>query len=156
MTSCPLLVNNSLENDRAKISKVKDLINAKTAGADKERGVVHKEIDLLAFSTSMLESTSIPLARKEIEVLKREIARQDQNFNLVFRKIGLSKKGSLRVTDVIKANENTLMSQQTELVIIKKAVKELQKEERELILKEKRDEESLNRNYELLRVSILF
>ena len=156
MTSCPLLVNNSLENDRAKTCKVKELINAKTSGADKERGVVQKEIDSLASITSMLESTSIPLSRKEIKVLKREIKRQDQNFNLVNRKIGLSKKGSVRVADMIKANENTILSQQTELVVIKKAVNELQKEERELILEEKRDEESLNRIYELLRVSIKF
>ena len=128
----------------------------KTSGADKERGVVQKEIDSLASSTSTLESTSIPLARKEIEVLKREIERQDQNFNLLSRKIGLSKTGSVRVTDMIEANKNTLLSQQTELVVIKKAVNELQKDERELILEEKRDEESLNRIYELLRVSIKF
>ena len=128
----------------------------KTSGADKERGVVQKEIDSLASSTSTLESTSIPLARKEIEVLKREIERQDQNFNLLSRKIGLSKTGSVRVTDMIEANKNTLLSQQTELVVIKKAVNELQKDERELILEEKRDEESLNRIYEVLRVSIKF
>jgi hypothetical protein len=132
---------------------MRELINAKTSGADKERGVLQKEIDSLAMSTSMLESTSIPSAwkeMKEIEVLKKEIKRHNQSFNPVNRKIGLSKKGSVRVAQMIKANENTLLSQQIKLVVINKTVNKLQKEERELVLEGKRGKESLNRIYELL------
>jgi hypothetical protein len=135
---------------------VRDFIDAKTAAADKEREAVKKKIDSLAVTTSTLESTSIPLTRKEIEALRRAIKRQEQSFNLVNKKIGLSKKGSTRVADMIRANEDSLLSQQMELFVIKKAVEELQKEEQALVSEEKRDEEHLNQIYEVLRVSSKF
>ncbi len=135
---------------------MRGLIDAKSAGTDKEREAVQKTVDSLAVSTSTLESTSIPLTRKEIEVRRREIKRQEQNFNLVNKKIGLSKKGSTRVADMIRANEDTLLSQKTELSVIKKAVEELQKEERALVIEEKCGEEHLNQMFEVLRVSSKF
>ncbi len=135
---------------------MRGLIDAKKAGADKEREAVQKMVDSLAVSTSTLESTSIPLTRKEIEVLSREIKRQEQNFTLVNKKIGLSKKGSTRVADMIRANEDTLLSQKTELSVIKKAVEELHKEERALVIEEKCGVEHLNQMHEELRVSSKF
>lgn len=132
---------------------MRGLIDAKSAGADTKREAVQKRVDSLAVSKSTLESTSIPLTRKEIEVLRREIKRQEQNFNLANKKLGLSKKGSTRVAEMIRANEDTLLSQKTELIAIKKAVEELQKEERALVIEEKCNEEHLNQMYDVLRVS---
>jgi hypothetical protein len=135
---------------------MRGLIDAKSEGADKEREAVQKKVDSLAVRTSTLESTSIPLTRKEIEVLRREIKSQEQIFNLVNKKLGLSKKGSTRVADMIRVNEDTLLGQTTELSVIKKAVEELQNEERAIVIEEKICEEHLNQMYEVLRVSSKF
>ena len=60
------------------------------------------------------------------------------------------------MADMIRANEDTLLSQKTELSVIKKAVEELQKEERALVIEEKCGEEHLNQMFEVLRVSSKF
>ena len=57
------------------------------------------------------------------------------------------------MAEMIRANEDTLLSQKTELIAIKKAVEELQKEERALVIEEKCNEEHLNQMYDVLRVS---
>ena len=144
----------SVNNERAKANKVRELIAAKIAATDKERGIVQNEADVISVNITKLE-LEVPAIKKEMEVLKRHIKRADHEFELVSRKIGLSKQGSSRVADIIASNENTILSQQAELTGISRAICELQKDRETLIVEESKDEERLKRIFEMLQVSCL-
>jgi len=142
-----------LDKERAKASKLRELIAAKTNTTDKERAQHQKEVDTLAISSTKVEN-DIPMLQKDADVLKRDIKRTDHEFDMVSRKIGLTKRGSSRVQDILKSNENTLLTQQTELIGIKKAMKELQKAREILVVEESRDQGQLKRIFELLQVGV--
>ena len=142
-----------LDKERAKASKLRELIAAKTNTTDKERSQHQKEVDTLSSSITKVEN-DIPMLQKDVDVVKRDIKRSDHEFDMVSRKIGLTKRGSSRVQDILKSNENTLLTQQTELIGIKKAMKELQKAREILVADESRDQGQLKRLFELLQVSV--
>ena len=148
-----LIASNSLLKDRAKARKVRELIDAKTVTADKDRGVIQKDWDALNSSTTKLEYTYIPMAKKENEVLKRKIKRQEQELDLMNRKRLLRKKGSSRIDDIIKSNENMLLGQQAELISCKKAIYEINKTRGNLVSEESRGKDRLRRTYGVLQVS---
>ena len=142
-----------LDKERAKAAKLRELIAAKTNTTDKERDQHQKEVDTLAISSTKVEN-DIPILQKDVDVVKRDIKRSDHEFDMVSRKIGLTKRGSSRVQDILKSNENTLLTQQTELIGIKKAMKELQKAREILVAEESRDQGQLKRIFEVLQVSV--
>ena len=147
--------NDNLNKERAKENKVQELIAAKMATTDKERAIHQNKADIIRINITKLE-LEIPAIKKETEVLKRDIKRADHEFELISRKIGLSRQGSSRVADIIASNKNTMLSQQAELTGISRAICELQKDRETLILEESKDEERLKRIFEMLQVSCLY
>ena len=145
----------SLNKERAKAYKVRELIAAKIAATDKERGIVQNEADVISVNITKLE-LEVPAIKKDMELLKRHIKRADHEYELVSRKIGLSKQGSSRVADIIVSNENTILSHQAELTGISRAICELQKDRETLLVEESKDEERLKRIFEMLQVSCLY
>lgn len=141
-------------NERAKASQLRKLIETKAKAADKERGALQEEADSLTIRTTKLENTDIPLARRETEVLKRDIKRQEHELGLIGRKIGLSQKAAERINDIIKSNENSLKSQLTELSGIKRTIVELQKARDSIVPDENRDGERLKRSLDVLQVNV--
>ena len=142
-----------LRKDRAKASKLRELISERTAVVNKGKDQLQNDIDLLAISTSKIEST-FPIAHKEVEVIRREIKRAEHEYDMLSRKVGLSKQSSTRVAHIIQSNESTLLSQQNELVGINKAVDEKQRARELLVAEESRDDERLKRVYEGVQVSL--
>ena len=142
-----------LRKERAKASKLRELISERTATVNKGKDQLENEIDLLAISTSKIEST-FPIAHKEVEVIRREIKRAEHEYDMLSRKVGLSKQSSTRVAHIIQSNESTLLSQQNELVGINKAVDEMQRARTKLFAEESRDDERLKRVYEGVQVSV--
>ena len=142
-----------LDKERAKASKLRELIAAKTNTTDKERAQYQKEVDTLSSNIAKVEN-DIPILQKDVDVVKRDIKRTDHEFDMVSRKIGLTKRGSSRVQDILKSNENTLLTQQTELIGIKKAMKELQQAREMLVGEESREQGQLKRIFEVLQVSV--
>ena len=59
----------------------------------------------------------IPAIKKEMEDMKRDIKRADHEFELISRKIGLSKQGSSCVADIIASNENTMLVSRPSLLV---------------------------------------
>ena len=85
----------SLNKERAKANKVRELIAAKIAATDKERGIVQNEADVISVNITKLE-LEVPAIKKEMELLKRHIKRANHEYELVSRKIGLSKPFGLK------------------------------------------------------------
>lgn len=142
----------SIEKDRAKANKMRELIEARAAAADKERAALQNEADELTIKTTKLEGADNPLAKKETELLKREIRRHEAELDIVQRKIDLATKGHSRVEEMIRSNDNTLRSQQTELNEFKRACDGLQKARSKLVLEEARDVERLKRIVAVIQV----
>ena len=140
----------ALLKEREKASRLRELIDAKATSADKEKSILQKEVDALNLGIAKIESDA-PLVRKEIELMKRDIRKTENELDLICRKIGVSKKASASVADIITSNENTLRSQQIELVSIKRAIDELQKMRGNNAAEEGRDEERLRRMSEVLQ-----
>ena len=144
--------HDSLLKDKAKANKVREMVDAKTLAAEKERGTIQKECDVLNISTAKLEA-DIPAVAKEIGFLKKEIKRQEHELELINRKRSSQKKGNAQVVDHIQTNENVLRSLNTELTSCKKATDELNKARVKLVASESQEEERLKQIYAMLKVS---
>ena len=87
--------------ERAKASKIRELINKKSFKTNSERLVTQREIDELAL-TSASASSAVMQGRKDVETFKRQVKRQDHELDLVGRKLGLSKRANADVADITK------------------------------------------------------
>ena len=140
----------TLLKERAKVSKMRELIQIKTIETEKERGLLEVEVDRLNISKGLVE-VELPLVRKDTEILQRQIKSLNHELELLNRKAGVSKKCGALMVDLSRSNENELKSQENDYFGIKKEVDEKQRAKSRLDFEEIRDLERLRKMDVLFR-----
>ena len=129
---------------RAKMAKLRVLIEQKCDDTDQTRKSLEKERNTIHFDTVQLE-TEIPMQAKENEALKRLAKRHLKEVELLNRKREITCRGCDMAKELINSHQSTLKTQENEILGIKMDIRQHEASQSQTDAEINRDEETLKK-----------
>lgn len=106
--------HHELLKQRAKLAKMRELIENKVVETEEERKALEKEMTHLNIDTANMEN-ELPMIAKENESIRRQIKRFSMELEVISRKTDLTKRGARTAKDLSKSHESTIKTQENEI-----------------------------------------